>query len=266
MSKGYSLKGKIRQTIKNRNKGKEGEKSVITTLRQLNKSDYKLLDNVLLASRGKSTQIDHIVVSKYGIFVIETKNYKGLIRGNTEATHFYQVLGNKQYSFYNPYKQNEGHIASLTYILNPILKKMNKKNIPIYSIVCFTGQVKLSITGQNYLSVLKEDVLLKRIKSQRNEVLTSREVKYLVKRIKKSSSKGLLSGLKHIFYVKRKSFTRGKWFKTKKKTGTKRTTKKNNKRCPECGNVLVKRIGKYGEFLGCSHYPKCTYTERIHKK
>ena len=35
--------------------------------------------------------------------------------------------------------------------------------------------------------------------------------------------------------------------------------------CPKCGQYLVKRKGKYGEFLGCSGYPGCRYTEDIKK-
>lgn len=35
------------------------------------------------------------------------------------------------------------------------------------------------------------------------------------------------------------------------------------KNCPECGGRLIERDGKYGKFLGCSHYPKCQYTENI---
>lgn len=33
------------------------------------------------------------------------------------------------------------------------------------------------------------------------------------------------------------------------------------KRCPKCGDVLAKRVGKYGRFWGCSGYPQCKYTE-----
>ena len=29
--------------------------------------------------------------------------------------------------------------------------------------------------------------------------------------------------------------------------------------CPKCGNHLVKRIGSFGEMVGCSNYPKCKY-------
>ena len=33
--------------------------------------------------------------------------------------------------------------------------------------------------------------------------------------------------------------------------------------CPECGSPMVKRHGKYGDFYGCSNYPKCRHTEPI---
>ena len=35
------------------------------------------------------------------------------------------------------------------------------------------------------------------------------------------------------------------------------------KKCPKCGNILRKRTGKFGEFLGCMSYPDCKYTENI---
>lgn len=34
-------------------------------------------------------------------------------------------------------------------------------------------------------------------------------------------------------------------------------------KCTQCGGGLVKRTGKYGEFLGCSNYPKCKYTKKL---
>ena len=36
--------------------------------------------------------------------------------------------------------------------------------------------------------------------------------------------------------------------------------------CPECGNALVKRKGKYGEFIACSNYPKCKYIQKEKKE
>ena len=36
---------------------------------------------------------------------------------------------------------------------------------------------------------------------------------------------------------------------------------KQVKTCPRCGNLLKKRNGKFGEFLGCASYPDCRYTQ-----
>ena len=34
-------------------------------------------------------------------------------------------------------------------------------------------------------------------------------------------------------------------------------------KCPECGNDLIKRMGRYGEFIGCTGFPKCRFTSSI---
>ena len=36
--------------------------------------------------------------------------------------------------------------------------------------------------------------------------------------------------------------------------------------CPECGNPLVKRKGRYGEFVACSNYPECKYVKKEEKE
>ena len=38
-----------------------------------------------------------------------------------------------------------------------------------------------------------------------------------------------------------------------------------SKVCPFCGKKLIKRNGKYGEFIGCTGYPECKYTRKIDK-
>ena len=49
--------------------------------------EYHVMDDVMLKTTNGTTQIDHIVVSKYGIFAIETKNYRGEIYGNDNVHH-----------------------------------------------------------------------------------------------------------------------------------------------------------------------------------
>ena len=60
-------------------KGFIGEKTVASELDRLPSEEYRILNDVLISFGSGSSQIDHIVISIYGIFVIETKNYKGWI-------------------------------------------------------------------------------------------------------------------------------------------------------------------------------------------
>ena len=55
-------------------KGYMGEKAVVAKFSGLSEMQYKILNDVMLRTEYGTTQIDHIVVSVYGIFVIETKN------------------------------------------------------------------------------------------------------------------------------------------------------------------------------------------------
>ena len=46
----------------------------------------------------------------------------------------------------------------------------------------------------------------------------------------------------------------------------KKEAEKTGEDCPECGNPLVIRKGKYGEFIACSNYPKCKYIKQEERK
>ena len=54
--------------------------------------DYYVMDDVVLETTNGTTQIDHIVVSKYGLFAIETKNYRGEIYGNDNSQKWKQII------------------------------------------------------------------------------------------------------------------------------------------------------------------------------
>jgi hypothetical protein len=57
-----------------------GEKEVVKYLSsKLDIKKYYIFNNLTLKTKDGSTQIDHVVVSPYGIFVIETKDYSGWI-------------------------------------------------------------------------------------------------------------------------------------------------------------------------------------------
>lgn len=101
-------------------KGQCGERIVKKLLAQRAQAAQEVhLHNVTLNRLDKqgSAQIDHIVINRYGIFVLETKHYKGLIVGREHDSQWRQVLGKKQIPFQNPLHQNHGHIKALEELL-----------------------------------------------------------------------------------------------------------------------------------------------------
>ncbi|MCB2294325.1 NERD domain-containing protein [Clostridium algoriphilum] len=119
-------------------KGAIGEKSVAFFLSGLDKRKYKLINNIMLLVGNKTTQIDHVIVSNYGIFVIETKNYKGWILGNEFDDNWKQVIYKHKEKLQNPIKQNYGHIQALKEVLNDF------KDIKYISIIAFTTRPELN--------------------------------------------------------------------------------------------------------------------------
>ena len=99
-------------------KGSAGEFKVNTRLSFLGK-DYIVLNDILIkSSNGYTSQIDELVLSEYGIFVIETKNYKGWIFGNEKSENWTQVIYKEKHTFRNPIKQNWSHIYTLKNVLS----------------------------------------------------------------------------------------------------------------------------------------------------
>lgn len=94
-------------------KGNVGEQIVAAQLRELPGEKYMVLNDILLQTERGSVQIDHIVISVYGIFVIETKNYKGWIHGNEKSEYWTQSIYPHKTKFRNPIKQNWSHVYPL---------------------------------------------------------------------------------------------------------------------------------------------------------
>ena len=120
----------------------------------LDPEHYKVLNDVLLPSTGntKTTQIDHIVVSNYGIFCIETKAYQGWIFGNTNQEQWTQVIYRYKKKFYNPLRQNFAHIKAIENLLRPRLKKS------IISLIAFPNADKLKISGTDCVGYARDIV------------------------------------------------------------------------------------------------------------
>ena len=88
-------------------KGLLGEWQVKTKARRKLPADtYHAFHDVTLVADTGSTQIDHLFVSPYGLFVVETKNYKGWIFGSAHSAQWTQTTGRYKHRFQNPLRQN----------------------------------------------------------------------------------------------------------------------------------------------------------------
>lgn len=96
-------------------KGWMGEKTVTRGLSQLDPSLYRSFHDFYLPRPDGmgTTQIDHAIVSPYGIFVIETKNYKGWIFGSEKQRQWTQQIYRNKNRFQNPLHQNQLHIRAM---------------------------------------------------------------------------------------------------------------------------------------------------------
>lgn len=94
-----------------------GEEIVNNAILNTFKNDCVLLTNLTLpVGRDQTTQIDHVLLTRKGIFVIETKHYAGQIAGDEESTHWTQITSRHR-EFQNPLVQNEGHIKAMKALL-----------------------------------------------------------------------------------------------------------------------------------------------------
>lgn len=109
---------------------------------------YEDSDSVFVFNReipkkdGLTTEIDLIMLHKHGIVVIENKDYTGTFYGKA-SDDMWTGIGYTgiSYSFYNPIKQNEGHIHALKEYLVANEVYGVEEDIPIYSVIVFTDLV-----------------------------------------------------------------------------------------------------------------------------
>ena len=219
-------------------RGFMGEFWVKQELKKLPKNKYLVLNDIMVKQNDGTHQIDHLIISQFGIFVIEMKNYYGLILGDEHKDKWIQYLGKKKSYFMNPIYQNYGHVKALQEILN----LDNKMFIPI---VCFSNQAKLKIETKN--NVVQLDYLVSNIKRYQNVILNS-DIEVIYNKIMKLNITDKLERKNHVKNIKIKI--------------NEENNKVDNMICPRCGSNLVTRNGKYGMFLGCSNYPKCRFIKK----
>lgn len=197
--------------------------------------------NVYIPHDGHSSELDVLLIHEKGIFVFECKDYGGWIFGSAEQQNWTQALPKgEKHHFYNPIKQNATHCWALSAYLG----------IPMRFISSY-----VVFSGRSELKEVPEDT-------------DSQKITHLG---------GLTYKLQNDLDVRKAVFTPnqvdGIWTTLCPLTQVSEETKdkhieeaekfREGTVCPICGGKLILRSGKYGEFYGCSNYPKCKFTRNI---
>jgi hypothetical protein len=137
--------------------------------------DYHLLNHITLQLKDGTTQIDHILVSRFGIFVIETKDYSGWIFADGKDPKWTQVLYQSKFRFQNPIRQNYRHVCAVRELLEFIDPDF------IHSVVVFTGRAEFKTTVPDGVFTLPEFTAY--IESQRTEVMSVNRLQFCIGRL-----------------------------------------------------------------------------------
>lgn len=164
-----------------------------------------LLNLYVPAGHGETTEVDLVYVTRWGLFVVESKNYSGAVTGDCREDEWVQCFppSTKPYRFYNPVKQNAGHIRSLRYALAP-----NGRSVPMFSVVVFGGSCSLrrisdvpADTAVVGVGDLRETVLS--FMSANPRVLSRREVAMAYRRLDSFTFVSRREKRRHVSYVER---------------------------------------------------------------
>jgi hypothetical protein len=197
--------------------------------------NYRHFTEVILSSSRGSSEIDHLIVSPYGLFVIEYKDYSGWIFGDESSRKWTAMYYGDKYSFQNPLHQNFGHVKAVQEVLGV-------ESWKVHAAVVFRGsfEFKTPIPRGVFLYSCADW-----IHEKQRVALSEPEIERVLAKLKNNARSGFFAAGEHVRSLidRYESITA----------------------CPKCGGRLVERIAKNGpvpgsRFLGCSNYPTCKYT------
>lgn len=225
-------------------KGWLGEAMVNLTARLfLDRKTYHLIRNVTLPTEDGTTQIDHIIVSPFGVFVVETKNMKGWIFGAAHQRQWTQKIYRHTQKFQNPLHQNYKHVKTLQALLG-------LGDAQVHSLVVFVGDATFKTPMPE--NVTRCGGYLRYIKGHEVRVLTDEEVARVIEQIEAGRlAASFRTHREHVRHVK--DIVK---------------EKAHAARCPKCQGAMVERVVKRGAnagsaFMGCMAFPRCRGVVRL---
>ncbi|MGZ4969692.1 MAG: NERD domain-containing protein [Methylobacter sp.] len=211
----------------------------------LDRKVYTLFKNVTLPTEDGTTQIDHVIVSRYGVFVIETKNMKGWIFGSAQQKFWTQKIYRYTSKFQNPLHQNYKHTQTLCSALELEPDK-------VFSVVVFVGDSTFKTAMPD--NIVYMGGYIRFIKSKMQVILSDSDIMTISAKIQSGRLKpSIRTHVDHVRHVK---------------TLVEEKQRQNDNSCPKCGMPMTLRTARHGgnqgkPFLGCTGYPRCKTVRQL---
>jgi hypothetical protein len=177
------------------NRGEAEVQKALTT--KFSSTQYHLLNNITIPIEDGTTQIDHILVSTKGIFVIETKHYSGWIFGDPNSKQWMQVIYQVKTRFQNPIHQNYLHVKAIQKLLDFI------PDGQIQSVVVFTGSAEFKTPMPKNVFYLEQ--LVEHLQAFQEDTISANRVEFSVGRIEcKRYTLTQMTDVRHQAYLDKK--------------------------------------------------------------
>ncbi|MEB0045595.1 MULTISPECIES: nuclease-related domain-containing protein [unclassified Pseudomonas] len=208
----------------------------------LDRQVYLRLHNVTLDTLDGTTQIDHVFLSPFGIFVLETKNMRGWIFGTENQAQWTQQLYKKRFKFQNPTRQNYKHVKALEAVLG-----IGPESL--HSVIAFVGAS--TFKTEMPANVTRGIGFLRYIKSFQQAVFSEAQVIAMLHVLQADRRlPTLATEREHVQRLKQRSDPSA------------------SRQCPRCGSALEVRTFKSGAKIGqqywrCSTFPTCRTVQPV---
>ncbi|MFK8014802.1 MAG: nuclease-related domain-containing protein [Gammaproteobacteria bacterium] len=154
--------------------------------------DYHLMNHMTIQLEDGTTQVDHILVSRFGVFVIETKDYSGWIFASEGSANWTQVFFKKKFRFQSPIFQNSRHVRAVRGLLDFLPPEA------ITSVVVFTGEAEFKTETPSGVYNLPN--FIEFISNKTVEVMSLNRVQFCVGRLE--TARLAISGQTDIEHVR----------------------------------------------------------------
>lgn len=169
--------------------GVRGEETTLKILRKLPK-EFTVLTNPVILNRGVTMELDFVVICKNGVFIVESKNYRGIVSGKTSKTYWKQIKYGKNNKVYekevsNSAKQSFRQKRRLEELFMDL--RITANVYPVLYFVDSRTELKIQDDANLNIAIInKEESLLEFIQNTKGrEKVSSEELAKIIRQFKR---------------------------------------------------------------------------------